>query len=149
MSGQDRQHILDLKAYALGNATSTSMAGQHRAAKREWQHKGRKWQHGKDSMSLNSRLNGLWRPGQERLELVSWGTTLGQEWKNLPTTPGTGDLGGMRHTSIAHYFYGAPKKSLHKPGVIYGNILFHISYGLNCYLQLLFLKFLSKTHLNF
>jgi hypothetical protein len=35
MSGQDRQHILELKAYALGNATSTSMAGQHREAKRE------------------------------------------------------------------------------------------------------------------
>ncbi len=56
---------------------------------------------------------------------------------------------GMRHTSTALYFYGASKKSLHKPRAIYGNILFHISYGFNYYLQILCLEFLSKTHLNF
>jgi hypothetical protein len=56
---------------------------------------------------------------------------------------------GMRHTSTALYFYGASKKSLQKPRVIYGNILFHISYGFIYYLQLLCLQFLSKTHLNF
>ncbi len=55
----------------------------------------------------------------------------------------------MRHTSTALYFYGASKKSLHKPGAICGNILFHISYGFNYYLQLLCLQFLSKTHLIF
>ncbi len=57
--------------------------------------------------------------------------------------------GGMRHTSTALYFYGASKKSLHKPRAIYENMLFHISYGFNYYLQLWCLKFLSKTHLNF
>ncbi len=55
----------------------------------------------------------------------------------------------MRHTSTALYFYGASKKSLHKPRAIYGNMLVQISYGLNYYLQLLCLQFLSKTHLNF
>jgi hypothetical protein len=56
---------------------------------------------------------------------------------------------GMRHTSTALYFYGASKKSLHKPRAIFGSILFHISYGFNYYLQLLCLQFLSKTQLNF
>ncbi len=56
---------------------------------------------------------------------------------------------GMRHTSTALYFYGASKKSLQKPRAIYGNILFHISYGFNYYLQLLCMQFLSKTRLNF
>jgi hypothetical protein len=56
---------------------------------------------------------------------------------------------GMRHTSTALYFYGASKKSLHKPKAIYGNILFNIIFGFNYYLQLLCLQFLSKTHLNF
>jgi hypothetical protein len=37
---------------------------------------------------------------------------------------------GMRHTSMALYFYGASKKSLHKPRAIYENMLFHLSYGL-------------------
>ncbi len=55
----------------------------------------------------------------------------------------------MRHTSTALYFYGASKKSLHKPRAIYENILFHIIYGFNYYLQLWCLQFLSKTHLNF
>ncbi len=55
---------------------------------------------------------------------------------------------GMRHTSTALYFYGAPKKSLHKPRATFGNMLFHISYGFNYYLQLLCLQFLSKTHLH-
>ncbi len=38
---------------------------------------------------------------------------------------------GMRHTSIALYFYGASKKSLHKPRATSENVLFHISYGFN------------------
>jgi hypothetical protein len=56
---------------------------------------------------------------------------------------------GMRHTSTALYFYGASKKSLHKPRTTSGNRLFHISYGFNYYLQLLCLQFLSITLLNF
>ncbi len=55
----------------------------------------------------------------------------------------------MRHTSTALYFYGASKKSLHKPRATSENMLFHIRHGFNYYLQLLFLKFLSKTRLNF
>jgi hypothetical protein len=55
---------------------------------------------------------------------------------------------GMRHTSTALYFYGASKKSLHKPRNTSENRLFHISYGFTYYLQLLCLQFLSKTHLN-
>jgi hypothetical protein len=55
----------------------------------------------------------------------------------------------MRHTSTALYFYGASKKSLHKPRTTSGNILFHISYAFNYHLQLLCLQFLSKTHLIF
>ncbi len=51
-------------------------------------------------------------------------------------------------TGYAPYFYGASKKSLHKPGNTSENRLFHISYGFNYYLQLLGLQFLSKTHLN-
>jgi hypothetical protein len=54
----------------------------------------------------------------------------------------------MRHTSTALYFYGASKKNLHKPRATSENMLFHIKYGFNYYLQLLFLKFLSKTLLN-
>jgi hypothetical protein len=50
---------------------------------------------------------------------------------------------------MALYFYGASKKSLHKPRTISGNRLFHKSYGFNYYLQLLCLQFLSKAHLNF
>jgi hypothetical protein len=46
-------------------------------------------------------------------------------------------LGGMRHTSTALYFYGASKKTLHKPQAIFGNMLFQINYGLKYYLQLL------------
>jgi hypothetical protein len=38
---------------------------------------------------------------------------------------------GMCHTSTALYFYGASKKSLHKPRAAFGNILFKISYGFN------------------
>jgi hypothetical protein len=60
-----------------------------------------------------------------------------------------GRAGGMRHTSTALYFYGASKKSLHKPRATSENMLFYISYGFNYYLQLLFLQFLSKTRLNF
>ncbi len=65
-----------------------------------------------------------------------------------------GDSRGMRHTSTALYFYGSillrrSKKSLHKPRTTSGNRLFHISYGFNYYLQLLYLWFLSKAHLNF
>jgi hypothetical protein len=52
-------------------------------------------------------------------------------------------------TGYAPYFYGASKKSLHKPRTTSGNRLFHISYGFNYYLQLLCLKFLYKTHLFF
>jgi hypothetical protein len=33
-------------------------------------------------------------------------------------------------------FYGASKKSLHKPRGTFGNMLFQISYGFNNYLQL-------------
>ncbi len=43
----------------------------------------------------------------------------------------------MRHTSKALYFYGASKKSLHKPQAIFGKMLFKINYGFNYYLQLL------------
>jgi hypothetical protein len=42
----------------------------------------------------------------------------------------------MRHTSTALYFYGASKKTLHKPRVTFGNMLFKISYSFNYYLQL-------------
>jgi hypothetical protein len=45
---------------------------------------------------------------------------------------------GMRHTSTALYFYGASKKTLHKPRVSFGNMLFKISYSLNYNLQFLF-----------
>jgi hypothetical protein len=41
------------------------------------------------------------------------------------------------------------KKSLHKPRANFVNILFQINYSLNYYLQLLFLQFLYRTHLNF
>jgi hypothetical protein len=34
---------------------------------------------------------------------------------------------GMRHTSPAPYFYGATKKSLHKPRATFENMLFEIS----------------------
>ncbi len=54
----------------------------------------------------------------------------------------------MRHTSMALYFYGAFKKSLHKPRATFENMLFQIRYGFNYYLQLLCLHFLSKTHLD-
>jgi hypothetical protein len=37
--------------------------------------------------------------------------------------------------------------SLHKPRATYENMLFHMSYGFNYYLQLLRFQFLSKTHL--
>jgi hypothetical protein len=40
-------------------------------------------------------------------------------------------------------------KSLHKPRTTSGNILFHISYAFNCYLQLLCLQFLTKSRLHF
>jgi hypothetical protein len=56
---------------------------------------------------------------------------------------------GMRHTSTALYFCGASKKSLHKPRATSENRLFHISYDFNYYVQLLYLQFLSKTHLHF
>jgi hypothetical protein len=56
---------------------------------------------------------------------------------------------GTRHTSTALYFYGASKKSLHKPKATFGNMLFQINYGIIYYLQLLYLQFLPKTHLNF
>jgi hypothetical protein len=56
---------------------------------------------------------------------------------------------GIGHTSTALYFYGASKKSLHKSRTTSGNRLFHISYGFNYYLQLLYLQFLSKTPQNF
>jgi hypothetical protein len=56
---------------------------------------------------------------------------------------------GMRHTSTALYFYGASKKSPHKPRTTFGNMLFQISSGFNKYLQLLLLQFLSKSRLNF
>jgi hypothetical protein len=52
----------------------------------------------------------------------------------------------MRHTSTALYFYGASKKTLHKPRVIFGNTLFKIIYSLNYYLQLLCKQFLPKTY---
>ncbi len=41
------------------------------------------------------------------------------------------------HTSTALYFYGASKKTLQKPRVTFGNMLFRVSYSLNYYLQLL------------
>jgi hypothetical protein len=44
---------------------------------------------------------------------------------------------GMHHTSTALYFYGASKKTLHKPRVTFGNMLFQISYSFHYYLQLL------------
>jgi hypothetical protein len=56
---------------------------------------------------------------------------------------------GMRHTSTALYFYGASKKSLHKPRANFINKLFQINYSLNYYLQLLYLQFIHITHLNF
>ncbi len=56
---------------------------------------------------------------------------------------------GMCHTSPALYFFGVSKKSLHKPRATSKNMFFHVSYGFNYYLQLLCLKFQSKTRLNF
>jgi hypothetical protein len=53
---------------------------------------------------------------------------------------------GMRHTSMALYFYRASKKSLHKPRGTFGHMLLQISSGFNYYLQLLCLQFLPKTH---
>jgi hypothetical protein len=47
--------------------------------------------------------------------------------------------GYTRHTSTALYFYGASKKSLHKPRAIYENMLFHISYGFNYYISTTFM----------
>ncbi len=44
---------------------------------------------------------------------------------------------GMRHTSTGLYFYGVSKKTLQKPRVTFGNMLFQASYSLNYYLQLL------------
>ncbi len=52
-----------------------------------------------------------------------------------------------RHTSTALYFYGASKKGVPKPKATFGNMLFQINYGFNCYPQLLLLQFLSKTHI--
>jgi hypothetical protein len=52
----------------------------------------------------------------------------------------------MRNTSTALYFYGASKKTLHKPRVTFGNMLFKISYSPNYNLQFLFQQFLSKTY---
>ncbi len=57
--------------------------------------------------------------------------------------------GGTRITSMALYFYAASKKSLQKPRANFGNIFFPINYCLNYYLQLLFLQFLYRSHLNF
>ncbi len=57
--------------------------------------------------------------------------------------------GGMRHTSTALYFYGASKKTLHKPRVNFGNMLFQISFSLNYYLQLLYYNFCLKLALIF
>jgi hypothetical protein len=65
-----------------------------------------------------------------------------EDWRSQPFCR------GMRHTSTALYFYEASKKSLHMPRATSENMLFHISYGLNYYLQLLCLQFLSKTCLN-
>jgi hypothetical protein len=45
---------------------------------------------------------------------------------------------GMRHTSTALYFYGASKKTTHKPRVTFGNMLIQISNGLYYYLQLFY-----------
>jgi hypothetical protein len=70
-------------------------------------------------------------------------------WEPAPCEPYVPTSGGMRHTSTALYFYGVSKKSLHKPKTSSGNILYHISYAFNYYLQLLCLLFLSKAHLNF
>jgi hypothetical protein len=47
----------------------------------------------------------------------------------------------MRHTSTAL----PSKKTLHKPRVTFGNMLFKISYSLNYNLQFLVQQFLSKT----
>ncbi len=47
---------------------------------------------------------------------------------------------GMRHTSTALYFYGASKKSLHKPRATSENMLYHTSYGFNYYLQLFLMQ---------
>jgi hypothetical protein len=66
-----------------------------------------------------------------------------------PSTPRQcPDVKGYAPSSLALYFCGAYKKSLHKPRTISGNRLVHISYDFNYYLQLLCLQFLSKTHLN-
>jgi hypothetical protein len=56
---------------------------------------------------------------------------------------------GMRHTSTALYFYGASKKTLHKPRVTFGSMLLKISYSPNYSLQFLFQQFLSKTYTHF
>jgi hypothetical protein len=55
----------------------------------------------------------------------------------------------MRHTSTALYFYGASKKTLHKPRVTSGNMLIKISYSLNYNLQFLSQQFLSNTCTHF
>ncbi len=51
---------------------------------------------------------------------------------------------GMRHTYTALYFNGASKKSLHKPRANFGNMLFHIDYGLiiiyNFYVYIFYLE---------
>ncbi len=65
-------------------------------------------------------------------------------WKNSVTEI----KWGMRHTLRLYTSTERQKKSLHKPMVTFGNMLFQINYGFNCYLQILCLQFLSKTHLN-
>jgi hypothetical protein len=72
----------------------------------------------------------------------------------LSAIPGVCAILLRLYTSTTLYFYGSillrrSKKSLHKPRTTSGNRLFHISYGFNYYLQLLYLWFLSKAHLNF
>jgi hypothetical protein len=102
---------------------------------------------------LNDRL---WRRGK-RWRLWSAGLSTGRRPSSLLREElGNGHIlnvvsieGGMRHTSMALYFYGASKKTLHKPRVTFGNMLFQIKYSLNYYLQLFCQQLLSITYQNF
>ncbi len=85
--------------------------------------------------------------GKEFLDLLGGIISLKERGSLWPDT-GAYAARGMRHNSTALNFYGASKKSLHKPRATSGNRVFYKSYGFSYYLQLLCLQFLSKTHLN-
>ncbi len=55
---------------------------------------------------------------------------------------------GMRHTSVALFFYGASKKNVHKPTSHSWINLLYRKYVFNNYLHIFYLRFLSWIYLN-